>query len=133
MISFGIFGCLFVAVVFALTISPEPLDNKTLSKKEPPTETGLLTFLQIIIVEKLKDLNEVVNIKTDNKESIIIETSLNSLDTIRHIEIIEEIYSELKIMNKQNGINKSINYTVLLKTEDGIVVGELKFGDHPFP
>ncbi len=132
MISFGIFVCLFVALIYALTISPEPLDNKALSKKEPPTEIGLLTFLQIIIVEKLKDLNEVVNIKTDNKESIIIETSLNSLDTIRHIEVIEEIYSELKIMNKQNGI-KAINYKVLLKTEDGIVVGELKFGNHPLP
>lgn len=77
----------------------------------------------------MRDIDEVKDIKYDNK-SIIINTSINSLDTKKQIEITDQIYSELKIMNKQNGIDEVINYTVLLKTENGIVVGEIKFGDY---
>ncbi|WP_017381363.1 hypothetical protein [Paenisporosarcina sp. TG-14] len=88
-----------------------------------------MAFLNIIIVEELRDIDEVKDIKYDNK-SIIINTSINSLDTKKQIEITDQIYSELKIMNKQNGIDEVINYTVLLKTENGIVVGEIKFGDY---
>ena len=49
------------------------------------------------------------------------------------MDLTEEIFSELKIMNKQNGINGIVFYTVLLKSKDGIVVSELKFVDYPPP
>lgn len=127
LISFGIF-C-FLGLFFVLFNPLEWLDHKQLSKEETIVDNDLLAFLNIIIVEELRDIDEVKDIKSDNK-SIIINTSINSLDTKKQIELTDQIYSELKIMNKQNGIDEVINYTVLLKTEDGIVVGEIKFGDY---
>lgn len=127
LIGLGIFCCL--GLFFVLTTPSEWLDYKQLSKEETIVENDLLAFLNIIIVEELRDIDEVEEIQSDNK-SIIINTSINSLDTKKQFELTDQIFSELKIMNKQNGIDEVINYTVLLKTEDGIVVGEIKFGDY---
>ncbi|QBP41024.1 hypothetical protein [Paenisporosarcina antarctica] len=127
LISFGIF-C-FSGLFFVLINPIEWLDHKQLSKEETIVENELLAFLNIIIVEELRDIDEVKEIKSDYK-SIIINTSINSLDTKKQIELTDQIFSKLKIMNKRNGIDEVINYTVLLETEDGIVVGEIKFGDY---
>jgi hypothetical protein len=130
LVGFGV-GCLIIGSTFVLNNAFEKAEYKQLSKEEAQKENELLPILKVLIQEKLKGNDEVREIKSDNKESIIIETSIESSDLKNHMDLTEEIFSELKIMNKQNGINGIVFYTVHLKTKDGIVVSELKFGDYP--
>lgn len=132
LIGFGV-GCLIIGSTFVLNNAFEKAEYKQLSKEEARKENELLPILKVLIQEKLKGNDEVREIKSDNKESIIIETSIESSDIKNHMDLTEEIFSELKIMNKQNGINGIVFYTVHLKTKDGKVVSELKFGDYPPP
>lgn len=132
LIGFGV-GCLIIGSTLILNNAFEKAEYKQLSKEEAQKENELLPILKVLIQEKLKGINEVREIKSDNKESIIIETSLESSNLKNHMDVTEDIISELKIMNKQNGINGIVNYTVLLKSKEGIVVSELKFGDYPPP
>jgi len=132
LIGFGV-GCLIIGSTFILNNAFEKAEYKQLSKEEAQMENELLPILKVLIQEKLKGINEVREIKSDNKELIIIETSLESSNLKNHMDLTEDIFSELKIMNKQNGINGIVFYTVLLKSKDGIVVSELKFGDYAPP
>ena len=132
LIGFGV-GWLIIGSTFILNNAFEKAEYKQLSKEEAQMENELLPILKVLIQEKLKGIDEVREIKSDSKESIIIETSLESSNLKNHMDITEDIFSELKIMNKQNEINGIVFYTVLLKSKEGIVVSELKFGDYPPP
>jgi len=132
LIGFGV-GCLIIGLTFILKNAFEKAEYKQLSKEETQMENELLPILKVLIQEKLKGIDEVREIKSDSKESIIIETSLESSNLKNHMDLTEDIFSELKIMNKQNEINGIVFYTVLLKSKEGIVVSELKFGDYPPP
>ena len=126
-------GCLILGSTFVLNNAFEKADNKQLSKEEAQKENEVLSILRVLVQEKLKGNDTIGEIKSDNIESIIIETSIDSSDLKNHMDLTDEIFSELKIMNNQNGINGIIFYTVLLKTKDGKVVSELKFGNYPPP
>ena len=97
-------------------------------EKQPDIE--LLSFLQARIKETLKDFNDVGVSISENKDAIILETSLNNVDTAKQLDFTDEIYLELQTMNIQNGINRVIDYTVFVKNDEGNIVGELKFGDY---
>ncbi len=132
LIGFGV-GCLIIGSTFVLNNAFEKAEYNQLSKEEVQKKNELLPILKVLIQEKLKGNDEVRKIKSDNKESIIIETSIENSNLKNHMDLTEEIFSELKIMNRQNGINGIVSYTVHLKSKDGIVVSELKFGDYPPP
>lgn len=123
---------LIVGAIFTVSLtSPDKPVNEPLSTQEIQPENELLSFLQVLIKEKLKGVDEVGVITSGNDDSIIIETSIHSSDIEKQLALSDQLFAELRKMNSQNGINRTIDYTVVLKTEDEIVVGELKFGDHP--
>jgi len=125
-------GCLFLGAIFTISINtPEIKGSEQLGTKEVEPENQLLSFLQERIKEKLKDVDEVVEVTTHNNDSIIINTTIASSDTKKQLDISDRLFVELQKMNSQNGINRNIDYTVVLKTVDEVVVGELMFGDHP--
>ncbi|WP_075617502.1 hypothetical protein [Paenisporosarcina indica] len=125
-------GCLFLGAIFTISINtPEIKGNEQLGTEEIEPENQLLSFLQERIKEKLKNVDEVVEVTTYNNDSIIINTTIASSDTKKQLDISDRLFVELQKMNSQNGINRNINYTVVLKTVDEVVVGELMFGDHP--
>lgn len=125
-------GCLFLGAIFTISINtPEIKGNEQLGTKEIEPENQLLSFLQERIKEKLKNVDEVVEVTTYNNDSIIINTTIASSDTKKQLDISDRLFVELQKMNSQNGINRNIDYTVVLKTVDEVVVGELMFGDHP--
>ena len=98
---------------FVLNNTFEKADHKQLSNEEAQNENELLANLKVLIQEKFRYCSSWRK-KLNNKESIIIETSIDSSDIKHQMDLTEEIFSELKIMNKQNGI---IIYTVLFENK----------------